>query len=95
MPANSIDIHKVASLARLELSDDEASRYQAQLGQIITYIDKLGEHDLDDAEPTAHALPVADMVRADVSSQGLSHEAVMSNAPRSVAGQFQIPKVIE
>ena len=95
MSATPIDIHHVATLARLELSGDEAASYQAQLGQILTYIDQLAQHDLEDAEPTAHALPVADVVRPDTPAPGLSHAAALSNAPREVAGQFQIPKVIE
>jgi aspartyl-tRNA(Asn)/glutamyl-tRNA(Gln) amidotransferase subunit C len=95
MSAPEIDIHHVAKLARLELSEEEATRYQDQLGGILTYIDKLSEHDLEDAEPAAHALPVMDVTRPDEVAPGLSQEAVLANAPREVAGQFQIPKVLE
>ena len=95
MPGPEIDIHRVATLARLELTEAEAARYQEQLGGILTYIGKLSEHDLGDAEPTAHALPVFDVVRPDAPSPGLTPEAALSNAPKSIAGQFQIPKVIE
>lgn len=95
MPRPEFDIHRVATLARLELTDDEAARYQAQLGDILTYIGKLSEYDLGDAEPTAHAMPVFDVIRPDVTAPSLTPEAALSNAPKAVAGQFQIPKVIE
>ena len=95
MPSPQIDIQKVATLARLSLSDTEAKVYQAQLASILNYIDQLSSYDLEAAEPTAHAVPVFDVLRPDEARPGFSQEVAMANAPRQFAGQVQIPNVIE
>lgn len=93
--ANQINILHVAKLARLELSEEEAGHYARQLGNILTYIDTLTKYDLDGVEPTAHAIPVYDVLRADEERPGFSQEQALSNAPKRHADQIQIPKVIE
>lgn len=96
MPAaHQIDIHHVAKLARLTLTEDEATRYAAQLDGILTYIDTLTKYDLGAVDPTAHAMPVYDVIRADESRPGFTQEQALANAPRRAGDQFQIPKVIE
>jgi aspartyl-tRNA(Asn)/glutamyl-tRNA(Gln) amidotransferase subunit C len=92
---HQIDIHHVAKLARLSLTDDEAGRYAAQLDGILTYIDTLTRYNLDGVEPTAHAMPVFDVLRADEGCPGFTQEQALANAPKRTADQFQIAKVIE
>jgi aspartyl-tRNA(Asn)/glutamyl-tRNA(Gln) amidotransferase subunit C len=94
MPTPQIDIRHIAKLSRLALTDEEAMHYQDQLMRILSHIDQLSSHSLD-AEPSAHALPIFDVVRADVARPGFTQEEALSNAPRRVMDQFQIPKVIE
>jgi aspartyl-tRNA(Asn)/glutamyl-tRNA(Gln) amidotransferase subunit C len=96
MPAaHQIDIHHVAKLARLSLSEDEAGRYASQLDGILTYIDTLTRYNLDGVEPTAHAMPVYDVLRVDEARPGFTQEQALANAPKRTADQFQISKVIE
>lgn len=95
MPAPEIDIQHVATLARLALTDAEAAHYQQQLNGILQFIDKLSAQELEGVEPTAHAVPVFDVVRADEPRPGFSQEQALANAPRKAMDQFQIPKVIE
>lgn len=95
MPAHSINIHQVAHLARLELTEEEAATYSAQLDLILGHVDTLAKLDLSGIEPCCHALPVHDVVRADTTLPGLTQTQALLNAPRSVLAQFQIPKVIE
>lgn len=94
MPSPQIDIQHIAKLARLALTDEEAEHYQEQLTRILGHIDQLSTHALD-AEPSAHAQPVFDVVREDVTRSGFTQEQALSNAPRRALDQFQIPKVIE
>jgi aspartyl-tRNA(Asn)/glutamyl-tRNA(Gln) amidotransferase subunit C len=94
MPSPQIVIHHVAKLSRLALSEDEAARYQEQLTRILGHIDQLSTHTLD-AEPSAHAMPVFDVIRPDVARPGFTQEQALANAPRRAMDQFQIPKVIE
>jgi aspartyl-tRNA(Asn)/glutamyl-tRNA(Gln) amidotransferase subunit C len=95
MSSHHIDIHHAARLARLALTAEEAERYGSQLGRILDHMDTLAKLDFSGVEPTCHALPVHDVVRADAERPGLTAEAALSNAPKAALGQFQIPKVIE
>lgn len=95
MPQPGIDIHHVARLARLSLSEAEVAAYGAQLGRILGYIATLDDHDLGTAEPTAHAAPIFDVWREDEAGAGLSNPQALANAPRKSQGQFQMPRVIE
>ena len=52
-----MDIDYVANLARIELSDEEKTTYQRQLGDVLKYFEKLQELEVDGVEPTAHAFP--------------------------------------
>jgi aspartyl-tRNA(Asn)/glutamyl-tRNA(Gln) amidotransferase subunit C len=93
MPAaHQIDIHHVAKLARLTLTEDEALRYAAQLDGILTYIDTLTQHDLGAAEPTAHAMPVYDVLRADVSAPGLHAGAGAVQCPETLGRPVSNPQ---
>ena len=94
MPSPQIDIHHVAKLSRLALTDEEAARYQEQLTRILGHIDQLSSHTLD-AEPSAHAMPVFDVIRPDETRPSFTQEQALANAPRRAMDQFQIPKVIE
>jgi aspartyl-tRNA(Asn)/glutamyl-tRNA(Gln) amidotransferase subunit C len=95
MSAHHIDIHHVAKLARLQLTDTEATRYASQLERILDHMDTLSKLQLDGVEPTSHALPVYDVVRPDLAHPGLTQQQALQNAPKSALAQFQIPKVIE
>lgn len=95
MPSPQIDIRKVATLARLKLTPEEEAMYQQQLSSILGYIDKLSTYDLESAEPTAHAMPVLDVLRPDEARAWFTQETAMANAPKQFAGQVQIPNVIE
>ncbi len=91
-----MDIPHIANLARIELTDDETARFDAQLGQILAYIEKLQEIDVSDIEPTAHAYPVFDVVREDIAhDRSLTAEEALSNAPAQAHKQFKVPKVMD
>ena len=92
---HQIDIHHVAKLARLSLTEGEAGRYAAQLDGILTYIDTLTRYNLDGVEPTAHAMPVYDVLRADEARPSFTQDQALANAPKRTADQFQISKVVE
>ena len=89
------EVEHIALLSRLELSDAERERAASELSQIIGYFEALGELDTDNVEPTMHALPVENVLRADEIAPGLSREAALQNAPESADGMFQVPRVVE
>ncbi len=95
MAQDAFDINYVADLARLELSADEKARLGAQLGDILKYVDQLKEVDVSGVEPTAHSVPLVNVMRPDVVSEPLAHEDAMRNAPRQANGLFIVPKIVE
>jgi aspartyl-tRNA(Asn)/glutamyl-tRNA(Gln) amidotransferase subunit C len=95
MAAAEIDIKYVAHLARISLSADEEKKIGTQLGHILGYIEKLKELDVTNVEPTAHAVPLVNVTRADEIRESLSHEAALHNAPKQANGLFIVPKIVE
>lgn len=91
------DLDRIAQLARIELDEEEKERFASQLSDVLDYVAKLGELDLEGIEPTAHAVPVSDVLREDVARREdcLSQDAVLSNTPDRSQGQFRVPKVVE
>ena len=95
MASTDIDVKYVAHLARLALTPEEEKKLGAQLGNILGYIEKLRELDVSAVEPTAHAVPMVNITRADEIQPSLPHEEALRNAPRQSGGLFIVPKVVE
>ncbi len=95
MSKDHIDVNYVANLARLNLTEEESITFQRQIEDILGYINKLEELDIDNIEPTAHAAPVFDRVREDVTKPSLDREAFLNIAPSVSNDQLKVPKVIE
>jgi aspartyl-tRNA(Asn)/glutamyl-tRNA(Gln) amidotransferase subunit C len=95
MAAAEIDVKYVAHLARISLTPDEEKKLSAQLGGILGYIEKLKELDVTNVEPTAHAVPMVNVTRADEIRESLSHEDALRNAPKQGNGLFIVPKIVE
>jgi aspartyl-tRNA(Asn)/glutamyl-tRNA(Gln) amidotransferase subunit C len=95
MASAEIDVKYVAHLARIALTSDEEKKIGAQLGNILGYIEKLRELDVSNVEPTAHAVPLVNVTRADEVRASLPHDQAMRNAPRESGGLFVVPKIVE
>ncbi len=89
------DVRYTAELARLNLSEEEISKFQAQLSQVLGYVDKLKTLDVSQVEATAHANAVRNVFREDEPRPGLSTQAALQNAPRQANNLFIVAKVIE
>jgi aspartyl-tRNA(Asn)/glutamyl-tRNA(Gln) amidotransferase subunit C len=89
------DVQHVARLARLHLSDEELERMREQLDAILAYIDKLAELDVEGVEPTAHAVPLVNVMRDDAVAPCLPQEASLANAPDRAGEFFRVPRIIE
>ena len=91
-----MDVQYAANLARIALTDDEATRYEKQLDQILKYVELLKTVDVEGIEPTAHANPVFDVIREDAThDESFTQEEALANAPAVAQGQFKMPKVVE
>lgn len=91
-----MDVRKIAHLARIELADKEIEEYQAQMDHILQYVEQLNAIDVEGIEPTAHAVPVFDVVREDkTDGTELDRDTVLLNAPDTAHDQIKMPKVVE
>ena len=90
-----IDLQHVVKLARIDLTPDEEARIRPQVEEILKYVEKLGELDVSDVEPTAHAVPLTNVMRVDETQPSLSHDDAMRNAPKNSNGLFVVPKIVE
>jgi aspartyl-tRNA(Asn)/glutamyl-tRNA(Gln) amidotransferase subunit C len=93
--ANDLKVKEVAALARLELTPEEQEKIGAQLGNILGYIEKLKEVNIDGVEATAHAFPLVNVTRSDETRPSLSNEEALFNAPAKANGLFIVPKIVE
>lgn len=89
------DVRYTAGLARLNLSDAEITKFQSQLGQVLSYVEALKAVDVEGIEPTAHANQVTNVFRGDEAKNPPPPDTVLKNAPRSANGLIVVPKVIE
>jgi aspartyl-tRNA(Asn)/glutamyl-tRNA(Gln) amidotransferase subunit C len=89
-----IDVHRIARLARLELTEVEVASYTSQLDEIIGYIDKLSELDVSGIEPTANAIALSAPMRDDIVGTSLPASALIQNAPDHAQQQIRVPKVV-
>jgi aspartyl-tRNA(Asn)/glutamyl-tRNA(Gln) amidotransferase subunit C len=82
------EVRHVASLARVDLDDDEVDRFAAQFADILAYFETLDEVPEVDAEPD-----LANVMRTDEVEESLSQDEALQNAPESEAGFFKGPNV--
>jgi aspartyl-tRNA(Asn)/glutamyl-tRNA(Gln) amidotransferase subunit C len=95
MASSDFNIKYVAHLARIALTPEEETKLSAQLGNVLSYIEKLRELDVSNVEPTAHAVPLTNVTRPDATGECLSQDDALKNAPAKANGLFIVPKIVE
>jgi aspartyl-tRNA(Asn)/glutamyl-tRNA(Gln) amidotransferase subunit C len=90
----SEEVREIATLARLELSDQEIERMTSDLDAILGYVAALKDLDTSAVEPMTHAVPFDCPLRADEVGPSLSVEEALRNAPRREASFFQVPRIV-
>ena len=95
MAVDEATVKKIASLARIAISDEDARRLAPELDNIMGWIEQLGEVDTAGVEPMTAVIPNHLRLRDDVVTDGGLRDELMKNAPRAEHGFFAVPKVIE
>ena len=89
---------QVAALARLELSESEAKTFSTQIGQIIHYVEKLQEVNVEGVEPMSHPFELPTPLRADqVKGSPIDSEGkpkVLRSAPEVLYDGFKVPPIL-
>ena len=88
-------VHRIAHLARIEVSDSEAQSTLTHLNGIFSLIEEMQAVDTKGVEPMAHAQDLAQRLREDRVTEGDRRESFQAVAPETEAGLYLVPKVIE
>jgi aspartyl-tRNA(Asn)/glutamyl-tRNA(Gln) amidotransferase subunit C len=82
----------VAVLARLDLTEDELERFTGQLGAVLEHAADIAALDIADVPPTAHPLPLVNVLREDVPVPSLDRDEVLAQAPAVEDARFKVPR---
>lgn len=88
------DVAHVAGLARLHLTDDELDVFTGQLASVLDHAADVALLDLTDVAPTAHAMAVTNVLRADVPRPCADREEVLAAAPAVEDHRFRVPRIL-
>ncbi len=87
-------VRKVALLARLELTSEEEEQFTTQLGSILEYFEQLSELDVSDVQPTARAIDVSNVTRADELQPYSDRQVILDSAPDQEGDFFKVPQIL-
>ena len=88
-------VKKVATLARLEMSETELEAVRVKIGNIMKFVEQLGEVNTDNVAPLANVVDIKLRLREDTVNDGGQQEKVLANAPEAMEGFFVVPKIVE
>jgi aspartyl-tRNA(Asn)/glutamyl-tRNA(Gln) amidotransferase subunit C len=88
------DAAYVAGLARIALTEAELDLYAGQLAVVLDHAAQVAAIDTDGVEPTAHPLPLKNVLRDDVPRPCLDRAEVLSQAPEAEDGRFRVPRIL-
>ena len=95
MHVDEATVRRVARLARIRISDEEAKSLENELTGILEWVEQLSEVDVSDVEPMTRVVPIVLKMREDVVTDGDKVADIVANAPMSEDGFFVVPKVVE
>ena len=95
MSVDLATVKRVARLARIAVSEEEANRMTGELNGILGFVEQLSEVNVEGIEPMTSVTPMRLKRRVDVVTDGNIQEQVLKNAPDAREGFFAVPKVVE
>jgi aspartyl-tRNA(Asn)/glutamyl-tRNA(Gln) amidotransferase subunit C len=94
MSLSRAEVEKIALLSRLLLSEEEIERMTVQLGEVLGYMELLGEVDTTGVEPMVHARDMTNVFREDVVRASLDRSQALANAPHRDDECYLVPAVL-
>ena len=95
MPIDNETVKHVAHLARIELQPNELEKLSVQLHDILGFIDKISNLNIENVAPASHILSISNVLREDSPHVSLTPERALENAPNRKGNFFSVPKIIE
>jgi aspartyl-tRNA(Asn)/glutamyl-tRNA(Gln) amidotransferase subunit C len=95
MQVDEATVRRIARLARIKITGEEANGLRKELSGILDWVEQLGEVDTKDVEPMTRVVPIKLKMRTDQVTDGGIAEDIVKNAPVSDDHFFVVPKVVE
>lgn len=95
MRVSKEEVKKIAVLSRLYIEEEKLEVFAQNLEAVLEHAEKLKELDTNDIAPTAHILPIHNVLRADEVLPSMDREMLTRNAPEKDGGCFIVPRVVE
>lgn len=95
MSVDIATVKRVAHLARIAVSDEDAERMTGELNVILGFVEQLNEVDVSGVEPMTSVIPMEMKKRQDVVTDGNKADDIVANAPATQENFFLVPKVVE
>jgi len=95
MNVDETTVRRIARLARIKITDEEAKGLEKELTQILTWVEQLGEIDTKDVEPMTRVVAQELKKRKDEVTDGEIADDVIRNAPMADDHFYVVPKVVE
>ena len=95
MSVDEATVRRVARLARIAVTDEEARRLRGELNGILDWVEQLREVDVEGVEPMTSVVEMAKKKRPDVVTDGGDPQRILANAPVTEDNFFLVPKVVE
>lgn len=89
------EVRHVAELAKLRLTDEDVTKFQKQLTDIVDFVGKLKKINTENVEPTSQVTGLENVFREDEVKPSLTQEEVLSNAKRKYNGYFVVDAIFE
>ena len=91
---SSEEVARLASLARIELTDDEIARFAGEFDAILDAVASVSEVASADVPATSHPIPMTNVFRKDEVTETLTQEEALSGAPEAADGRFVVPQIL-
>jgi aspartyl-tRNA(Asn)/glutamyl-tRNA(Gln) amidotransferase subunit C len=95
MQVDAATVHRIARLARIKVTDEEAKALEKELSGILDWVKQLDEVDTSKVEPMTRVIPMTLKKRADEVTDGGIADDIVGNAPAREDHFFVVPKVVE
>lgn len=95
MKVDETTVRRIARLARIKITDEEAKSLEGELSGILNWVEQLDEVDTTKVEPMTRVVPIVLAKRQDQITDGNKSDDIVANAPMSEDHYFVVPKVVE
>ena len=95
MQVDEATVRRIARLARIRITDEEAKALEGELSGILAWVEQLDEVNTDDVAPMTRIADMKLKMRTDVVTDGEKADDIVANAPMTEDHYFVVPKVVE